>query len=442
MRKILVLLLLFASACESNLDLRPKMQVSADEAFSNKENVYAALLGCYDGLQLQHYYGRNLIIVGDIASDNTVADGTKVEYYDMDKNSLLANNILVEGIWADIYLAINRANYMLYKLEGVTFLSDSEKKDYQGQLRFLRALHYFNLVRLYGGVPLKLLPTLNDLPDNFLPRSSVEEVYNQIIADLEFARLNILNTKPEKASALAATALLASVELTLGNAASARQYANLVLQTSPVLETSYKDLFTASSEPGSEILFYCPFSASDKNRLAEYNFPNTLGGRHENAPSAVLINIINDNDKRKPLIASYYSGKYYSTKYSDLTTGSDRVIVLRTAEMFFIRAEANYQIDSLANKPEILSDINSIRSRAGLQPVLTGTVTSLRNLIEREKQIEFAFEGKRWFDLIRTKRAMDLVPTVTQPYQMLFPIPLSEILANPNIDIEDQNEGY
>ena len=441
MRKILAILLLFASACESNLDLRPKMQISAEEAFSNKENVYAALLGCYDGLQLQHYYGRNLVIIGDIASDNTVADGTKVEYYAVDRNSLLANNILVEGIWADIYVAINRTNYMLYKLEEVSFLSDSEKKDYQGQLRFLRALHFFNLVRLYGGVPLNLLPTLADLPEYFLPRSSETEVYNQIVADLEFARLSILNSSPDKATALAATALLASVELTTGNASAAREYANTVIQARPVLESSYNDLFSAGSDPGAEILFYCPFSASDKNRLAEYNFPKTLGGRHENAPSSLLINV-DDKDVRKPLIAASYSGKYYSTKYSDLATGSDRVIVLRTAEMYFIRAEANYQLDSLAYRPEILADINTVRARAGLQPVLSGSAAPLRNLIEREKQIEFAFEGKRWFDLIRTGRAIDLVPTVTQPYQMLFPIPLSEILSNPNIDVEDQNEGY
>jgi len=441
MRKILIIIVLLASACESNLDLRPKMQVPAEEAFSNKENVYAALVGCYDGLQLQHYYGRNLIIAGDLASDNTSADGTKIEYYDLDKNSLLANNILVEGIWADIYLAVNRANYMLYKLEEVTFLTDSEKKDYQGQLRFLRALHYFNLVRLYGGVPLKLLPTLADSPADILPRSSVAVVYAQIIADLEFARINIVNRSTQKASALAATALLASVELTLGNAAAARQYASFVLQASPVLESSYKELFSGTSEPSKEILFYIPYSATDKNRIAEYNYPNTLGGRHENAPSSVLINISYD-DKRKPLIAADHSGKYYSTKYSDLTTGSDRVIVMRTAEMYFIRAEANYQIDSVANLSQILADINIVRNRAGLHPVEAGAVTSLRNIIEREKQIEFAFEGKRWFDLIRTKRAMDVVPTVTQPYQMLFPIPLSEILGNPEIGVKGQNDGY
>lgn len=441
MRKILIVILLFASACESQLDLRPKMQVSAEEAFSNKENVYAALVGCYDGLQLQHYYGRNLIIVGDLASDNSIASGTKVEYYDVDKNTLLANNILVEGIWADIYQSVNRVNYMLLQLESNIFLSSPEKKDFQGQLRFLRALHYFNLVRLYGAVPLKLLPTRSDSPDNFLPRSPVNLVNDQIVADLEFARMNILNKKPEKATGLAATALLASVELTRGNPKQATQNAGLVLQEKPNLEASYKDLFQSASDPGNEILFYIPFSASDKNRLAEYNYPNTLGGRYENAPSADLISM-DDKDLRKPLIASFQAGKYFTTKYSDLITGKDRVIVLRTAEIYFIRAEANYQLDSVVNRSSIIADINLIRKRAGLAPLAESGVRSLQNLIEHEKQLEFAFEGKRWFDLIRTKRALKLIPTVMQEYQMLFPIPLSEILANPNMGIKNQNEGY
>ena len=417
------------------------MQISTEEAFSNRENVQAALTGCYDALQLQHYYGRNLVIVGDLASDNSIANGTKVEYYDVDKNSLLANNILVEGIWADIYVAINRVNFMLFKLRDVTFLTEDEMKSYKGELHFLRALHYYNLVRLYGGVPLKLLPTLNDSHENSLPRSSADDVYNQIIADLESARLNISNTLSERATVEAATALLASITLTRGNAENAIQYANQVLQSFPMLETSYEALFSSNTAPGREILFYVPFSATDKNRLAEYNFPNTLGGRHENAPSSVLINI-DSSDKRKTLIAASHGDKYYTKKYADLTTGSDRVIVLRTAEMYLIRAEAHYLIDSVGNLAVILSDINTIRNRAGLSPVIADTITSLRNIIEREKQIEFAFEGKRWFDLIRTGRAVDLVPTVTQEWQMLFPIPLSEILTNNKISVEDQNEGY
>lgn len=441
MRKILIFVLLLFASCETDLDLRPKMQISTEEAFSNRENVQAALTGCYDALQLQHYYGRNLVIVGDLASDNSIANGTKVEYYDVDKNSLLANNILVEGIWADIYVAINRVNFMLFKLRDVTFLTEDEMKSYKGELHFLRALHYYNLVRLYGGVPLKLLPTLNDSHENSLPRSSADDVYNQIIADLESARLNISNTLSERATVEAATALLASITLTRGNAENAIQYANQVLQSFPMLETSYEALFSSNTAPGREILFYVPFSATDKNRLAEYNFPNTLGGRHENAPSSALINI-DSSDKRKTLIAASHGDKYYTKKYADLTTGSDRVIVLRTAEMYLIRAEAHYLIDSVGNLAVILSDINTIRNRAGLSPVIADTITSLRNIIEREKQIEFAFEGKRWFDLIRTGRAVDLVPTVTQEWQMLFPIPLSEILTNNKISVEDQNEGY
>ncbi|MHC1704153.1 MAG: RagB/SusD family nutrient uptake outer membrane protein [Tenuifilaceae bacterium] len=442
MRKILIILLLALSACESNLDLEPKMQISADEAFSSKENVYAALIGCYDALQLQHYYGRNLIIVGDIASDNSIATGTKIEYYSVDDNSLLSDNILVEGIWADIYTAINRVNYMLKKMEVVDFLTDQEKLDYIGQLRFMRALHYFNLVRLYGGVPLKTNPTVNADQENFLPRSSISDIYDSIINDLEFAEQNISNSQSDKATVNAAKSLLASVHLTLGNYIFAAQYSNEVLQVNPFLEDQYSSLFRNSSEPSSEIVFYIPFNANDKSRLAEYHLPNQLGGRYENSPSSRLLSKINPSDERKNLIASSYKGKYYTNKYSDLTTGADKVIVLRVAELLFIRAEANYYIDSISNYSNILADINTIRNRAKLPSISDLTGTTLLKTIEDEKQIEFAFEGKRWFDLIRTKKAIRDVSTVTTSYQMLFPIPLSEILANPLIDVTDQNEGY
>jgi hypothetical protein len=78
MRKVLIIFLLALVSCENGLNLKPKMQIDADEAFSSEENIYSALIGCYDGLQQQHYYGRNLIIVGDIASDNSIATGTKI----------------------------------------------------------------------------------------------------------------------------------------------------------------------------------------------------------------------------------------------------------------------------------------------------------------------------------------------------------------------------
>lgn len=448
MRKVLTILLMALTSCELGLDVKPKMLISDDVAFSTKENVYSALIGCYDALQFQHYYGRNLIIIGDLASDNSVASGTKIEYYGVDDNNLLSDNILVEGVWADIYSAINRVNYMLYKLTKVNFLTESEMKDYTGQLRFLRALHYFNLVRLYGDVPLKIQPTTDAEEDNSLPRSPVTLVYDQIISDLKYAEGNIQNVKPEVATVIAAKALLASVYLTRNDYVNAELYSSQVIALNNYLEVRYGSLFGNAPEPSKEILFYIPFNPSDKNRLAEYHYPNPLGGRYENSPSSKLVSMIETQDARKNLIASLYKGatlsqdKYYTTKYPDLSTGSDKVIVLRVAELLFIRAEANYYIDSVANLTSILADINAIRTRANLPTVDGASYQSLIKLIDKEKQIEFAFEGKRWFDLIRTGKAVGTVSTVTENYQMLFPIPQSEIIANPYIDFDDQNEGY
>ncbi len=448
MRKVLTILLLALTSCELGFDVKPKMLISDDIAFSTKENVYSALIGCYDALQFQHYYGRNLIIIGDLASDNSVASGTKIEYYSVDENNLLSDNILVEGVWGDIYSAINRVNYMLFKLAEVDFLTETEMKDYTGQLKFLRALHYFNLVRLYGDIPLKTQPTTDAEEDNSLPRTPVALVYDQIISDLEYAESNIQNVKPEEATVISAKALLASVYLTRNEYVNAELYSSQVISENDYLEVRYASLFGNAPEPSKEILFYIPFNPSDKNRLAEYHYPNPLGGRYENSPSSKLVGMIETQDARKNLIASLYQGatlsqdKYYTTKYPDLSTGSDKVIVLRNAEMYLIRAEANYHIDSVANLTSILADINAIRNRANLPSVDETSYQSLIQLIDKEKQIEFAFEGKRWFDLIRTGKAVGTIPSVTQNYQMLFPIPQSEIIANPYIDFDDQNDGY
>ena len=208
------------------------------------------------------------------------------------------------------------------------------------------------------------------------------------------------------------------------------------------LEEDFSDLFSNSNDPSPEILFYVPFNANDKNRLAEYHLPYPLGGRYENSPTPELVSSTEELDHRQALIASEYKDMYFSNKYSDLTTGTDKVIVLRTAELLFVRAEAEYYIDSVGNYQSIMDGINMIRNRSGLPSLDTAPGNALWEFIEKERQIEFAFEGKRWFDLIRTNRALTMVPTVTSRDQMLFPIPLSEILSNPNIGPDDQNPGY
>ena len=240
----------------------------------------------------------------------------------------------------------------------------------------------------------------------------------------------------------AAKTLLSLVHLTMGSYSKALSYSDEVLDSISYLEEDFSDLFSNSTDPSREIIFYVPFTVNDKNRLAEYHLPYPLGGRYENSPTAGLVSSMEETDHRYPFIASDYKDKYYTSKYSDLTTGTDKVIVFRTAELIFIKAEAEYFIDSIGNYQSILDGINVIRNRSGLPSLLTAPDNALWDLIEKERQIEFAFEGKRWFDLIRTSRAIAMVPTVSSKNQTLFPIPLSEILANPHIESGDQNPGY
>lgn len=441
MRKLLIIILIVFYSCSSYLDVEPSRYLAAEDVFNSKENFYAALIGCYDALQNEWYYGRTYLIIGDLASDVSYANGTKVELKDIDNNAILSDNIAINGLWRVVYEAINRVNYLLYFVDEVPNLEEEMKLDFIGQLRFLRAFHYFNLVRLFGDVPLILEPTLNDDVENFKPRTSIDLVYDAIVEDLQFSIFNISNELPEYASVLASKTLLANVYLTSGDYQSAYNTSVEALENNSYLEATYENLFQ-DVDISNEIIFYIPFSSDDKNRLAEYHFPNQLGGRHENAPTEEFINLIYERDSRLNSIAKKYVNISYCNKYSNISTGADKIIVFRTAELYFIRSEALLNLDGFLAGNLVLNDINTIRQRARINLESADNIDELFELLYNEKMIEFAFEGKRWFDLIRTNQAIEKVPTVTDSYQMLFPIPISEISANPYISETDQNDGY
>jgi starch-binding outer membrane protein, SusD/RagB family len=442
MRKILVVILLFGlSSCSSYLDVEPSHYVSSDKVFDSKENFYSALIGCYDALQNEWYYGRTLLIIGDLASDVSYANGTKVEFKEIDDNAILSDNIAINSLWEKAYEAINRVNYLLYFIDEVPNLEDDVKNDFIGQLKFLRAFHYYNLVRLFGDSPLKTTPTLDDNEFNFKPRTSKDSIYSIIIDDLEFAISNLSNTKPVFASIIASQTLLSSVYLTIENYQLAFDISNQALNANNFLEPNYSNIFS-DVEVSKEILFYIPFSSDDKNRLAEYHYPRQLGGRHENAPSQIFVDQVDERDARFNLVAENYQDRYYCNKYANLSTGADKIIVFRTSELYFIRAEALLNLEGFLVGNIVLNDINTIRQRARLSLVNANSIEELYDILYKEKMIEFAFEGKRWFELIRTGQAIEKVPSVTDRFQMLFPIPIHEIAANPFISENDQNDGY
>jgi hypothetical protein len=429
------LLAIAFTSCEM-LEVEPSQSISADEAIKTKTDLDRALTGCYDALQ-QTSLTRTQLIIGGLAADNLVWTGTTQDYGQIDNNNITADNVVCEGVWISIYDGLNRINNVLYAMQDVPDLTQEETDDYNGQLKFLRALLHFYGVRLYGEIPIKTEPSL-DTEGLDVSRSTVDQVYEAVIADLQEAEsLLPAGGSSGYASKGAAAALLARVYLYRENYEMAKTKATEVIDSYGYsLDPSYANLF---SEQGSdEIIFQVEFDAQDRNRIAEYFFSRTVsGGRKEISPDTLFIQSYDDGDLRQNATVAEADDGPYVIKYNDISGGTDNVIVIRLAEMYLIRAEANAMLE--ASVSEIRDDLKVIRERAGLGNVSAYSISDLILAIEAERRIEFAFEGHRWFDLVRTGRAIELVQTVTSTNQMLFPIPQSEILANPNMT---QNPGY
>jgi hypothetical protein len=340
------------------------------------------------------------------------------------------------------YDCINRVNNVLYRLPDISDLTGTERDTYEGEALFLRALCHFNLVSLFGGVPLKIQPTL-DLSNIDQARSTVDEVYAQIIADLLQAEQKLPPTNTlGRASSFSTTALLARVYLTqfhLKNdpaiAGQAIAKAEKVINDGGYsLAPIYEDLFTGNA---TESIFEVVFDAQNRNVLAQYFYPRSLLGRYEVSPLEEFTGSFSADDtmRFKTTVAFDPDNLPYGYKYRDVTTGTDRVYVLRLAEMYLIRAEAGAfsggTIESIQN------DINVIRTRAGLPPTEAADYDALKLAVQYERRHEFAFESQRWNDLVRTKTAT-VILGIDEDYT-LFPIPLSEMQTNNKME---QNPGY
>ncbi|MFN0174988.1 MAG: RagB/SusD family nutrient uptake outer membrane protein [Saprospiraceae bacterium] len=442
MKKLAILycLLFLVSSCDV-LDVQPQSSIPASEAFKDKTGIERGILGAYSGLQSLSYYGRTYLIFSDLAGDNLVhpPNATSVNYAEVDNNAILPENESVDGIWTAAYDAINVTNNVIVQVPNIPDMTQAEKDKALAELYFIRALNHFNLLNYFGAIPIRISPTVGVENIN-VPRDPVNEVYSQIVRDLEFAALHLPVSSSIKTRACkhAATALLARVALYQKDYAKAIEYASDLIDGGEYdLLASYSAIFSA--EKTAESIFEIDFTELDRNRIAEYNFPLTLNGRREVAPADELLSKFTANDDRLAATIAYAGTLPYVIKYDDLGTGSDNVIVTRLAEMYLIRAEARAQTNG--SLQAIQEDLNVIRNRVGLDDTTADTYPELLLAIEAERRLELAFEGHRWFDLVRTGRAVEVLSMVNNINQTLFPIPLSELLAN-NHPGMTQNPGY
>lgn len=446
--KIIITAILAAaiSSCDV-LNVDPYHSLPADQAITNAVEVERGILGCYDAMQSGSYYGLNFLVFGDLPADNLRFSGVTITYAEVNNNSILADNGLVEGVWISIYRVLNRVNNVVAQIPAIESMTEDQKNVALAELYFIRALAHYDLMRLFGPVPIRTQPATGDEASLNIPRSSIDDVLIQINTDLDFAIEHMPSEIVRgRASKPAAQALKARVALhqfyitnQTGHLQTAKTNATEVINHPNLLvEPDYSLLF--SGIQNRESIFEVDYNEQDGNRLAQYFFYTTISGRYEFAPTDFYLNSFAPNDVRKDISIKYHGANPYVFKYNDIETGTDNVIVLRLAEMHLIRAEA--EIILQGNLDDIRFDINTIRERAGLIPTTSSNFAALLLEVESQRQKEFAFEGHRWFDLVRTGRALDVLPNVNNINQTLFPIPLNEILANDAIGQQDQNPGY
>jgi hypothetical protein len=449
-KSLLILSAVALTACSSVLDVPPTSSIPSNAAIVDAVGARAALAGAYAGLQASGLYGQRFEVWTELLSDNAQHTGTFDDYADADANRLRADNITVDAIWNAAYDEINRVNNILQKVPKLTDLDASEQNEMLGEAYFLRALMYHDLVRLWGGVPLRLEPVQSAADANNITRASVADVYTQILADLAQAEQLITDDSQTRQASLGAVyALEARVKLYQQDWAGAEAAAAQVESMGYSLAPNFADLFDATGNNTPEDIFRVTFTPTQFNAAGFYYLPKPLGGRYEAAPTGGTSGIIAAFDPASAgVFANYHptdargiysiaraSNKTYAAKFRN-PAGDEDIHVIRLGEVILIRAEA---LAHLGRLPEAVDEYNRLRVRAGLapDPVVGLTQQGVLDAIARERRLELAFEGDRWPDLVRTGGVVSVMGL--SPDAALLPIP------QPEIDVDNlltQNPGY
>lgn len=455
-------------SCESLLEIEPRQSIDSSKALTTLEGINSNLANIYNHLKDVTLYGRDYIATAEALADNArIINRAGGRYQNQGTNVINAHLLS----WPISYRAINEINLMLEALPKAN-ISTTTKDEVEGQVRALRALFYFNLMRAFsyepgkapsaevnkGGVPLMLKGVLSEKEIELLPRATQEDVYTQIYADLTIATTKAPDDgEPHYITKAAVHAIFAKVALYNQDWVAAESHASAALAINNTLATTsnYISSWRTAVHPESifEILFKNANENIGVNESVQSAFTtrvalnsSSLAGYGAVVPTTAFLNLFEVDDVRRGLyemgVTRSSSAVIETTKFMG-KTGTlymDNIPVIRVSEVYLIRAEARAQ-QGAAKEDDALEDLNVIVTRAGLDELAGLTGTALLDEIIHQRRLELAFEGDRWFDLKR--RGVDVVKaTGNVPYdnfRILAPLPIREIQANAELV---QNLGY
>ena len=461
---LLALASMFFVACEEELDIVPLTEKAANSFYSSEAELESAVTGVYAQLQNGGLYGLDLIGVGEISGEDSfeeIAANDGGRFGQLDDFSTNAGNDLVGDIWRESYEGIQRINVVLNRIGDIEYADAGLRASRIAEMKFIRGLLYYNLVRLYGDVPLVLEETEN--PSDFFGqgRTGAAQVYSQIETDLNEAIAGLPDAKASGRPAKgAAQALMADVQMTQGKYTEALGNLAAVVNSGRYsLMPSTAEIFGVANEGNSEALFEIQFASgvngnTEGSPAASQFRPSgtTANAKGHNLPSTDFVNSYEEGDTRKEDYVGLDAAAnpfYFSLKYevspTGINDGGSDYYVIRYADVLLKYAEALNETGSTA---EAIPFINQVRNRAGLANTAATTQAEVRAAIERERRFEFIGEGHRWFDLKRFGTAIETMNSwfaengknvVIDASKLVLPIPQSQIDTDPAIT---QNPGY
>ena len=463
----LLLLAVYVSSCEDYLSPEPTAAVDAGSYYTNDQELQSAVNNMYDGLQgindtqSNSNHGTQIEYqLTEMRSDNTRTKSSEGEPAQFESFSIQSTNGVVYDYYRSSYDVIFRANTVLDNLEAA---SPEAIGKFEGEAKFVRAYTYFNLVRLWGPVPLvdKVISILDE--EIQYTRVDIATVYSLIISDLQTAVANLDNSNMGRASKAAAEALLAKVHLTRGNYAEARLLCESVMSSGFDLEDSFKDVFF--KERNDEIIFAIEYVGDDSQdsqnfsaewlnavgRSAGLNYVTTeavealdmYGGDR----TAYSYRIDTDQPSQNQVVKYIPNGDAslgIEPTSGDPTLAGNDWIVLRYADVLLMHVEAIMAGGASTADPAALGSFQKVRDRAGL----TDAVASIsKEELLNERRVELAFENQRWYDLLRFDVGYGILEQFAadngygfSATDLLLPFPQREI--NLGGGLLEQNPGY
>ncbi len=455
-----ILAILSFQSCEK--DFLQKDPISS--ALPGQMNTAEGLLqGAYDNLY-DEYYTMDFLVNSDVMADNCYAGGDNPGMISIDKYDVISTNSILTRDWDYLYTDIKNCNIVLSFVPEMKDpnLTDERRNEILGEASALRAWHYFNLIRTWKEVPI-VTTVPSSVEGMFVSKKPAEEVYAQIISDLEFALPKVKTTGANKGVITkgVVNALLAKVYAQKPNPDWAKvvQYCDAVKALGYDLVPDYVSLYQTSGENNVESIWETQNDGVvHQNWITGMVTPWMWGDWKKFAiPTHNLVKAFNDegDNVRKNASIRYvntsWNDDYWTqpvpviNKYPD-PDGKSNTYRLRYADIVLLKAEALTELNQLSDTENGAQFyVNKVRNRVGLAKTTATTQAALRLAIEKERQLELAFEGHRMYDLIRTNRAAAVMNAqkdgnnnpitynVTDA-KLYFPISQKEVDANPNIN--------